>query len=67
MEPDSKKDSRGSLIGGIILIGVGFIFLLSNLGIIPHIGSMWPLFLIVVGIAIILGGSRRIKKDTSSN
>lgn len=67
MEPDSKKDSRGSLIGGIILIGVGFIFLLSNLGIIPDIGSMWPLFLIIVGIAVILGGSKRIKKDTSSN
>ncbi len=66
MEQDSKKDSRGSLIGGIILIGIGFIFLLSNLGIIPHIGSMWPLFLIIVGIAIILGGSRRSKKNSSS-
>ncbi len=67
MEPDSKKDSRGSLIGGIILIGTGFIFLLSNLGIIPDIGSMWPLFLIIVGIAVILGGSRRIKKNSTSN
>ena len=64
MEQDSKKDSRSSLIGGIILIGMGFVFLLSNLGIVPHIGTMWPLFLIIVGIAIILGGSRRSKKNS---
>ena len=66
MEQDSKKDSRSSLIGGIILIGMGFVFLLSNLGIVPHIGTMWPLFLIIVGIAIILGGSRRSKKNSSA-
>jgi len=67
MEQNSKKDSRSNLIGGIILIGVGFIFLLSNLGIVPHIGTMWPLFLIIVGIAIIVGGSRRKKKDSAAS
>ena len=67
MEQDSKKNSRSNLIGGIILIGVGFIFLLSNLGIVPHVGTMWPMFLIIVGIAIIVGGSRRKKKDSAAS
>ncbi|HKZ21780.1 MAG TPA: DUF5668 domain-containing protein [candidate division Zixibacteria bacterium] len=66
MEQDSKKNSRSNLIGGIILIGVGFLFLLSNLGIVPQVGTMWPMFLIIVGIAIIVGGSRRRKKDSGT-
>lgn len=32
------EDSRGMLIGGLITLGVGLIFLLSNLDILPSIG-----------------------------
>lgn len=67
MEQNAKKEGRSNLIGGVILIGVGFLFLLSNLGIVPRIDIMWPMFLIIVGIAIIVGGSRRRKKDSSTS
>ncbi|MEO8716685.1 MAG: DUF5668 domain-containing protein [Burkholderiales bacterium] len=42
----------------IILIVVGGLFLLSNLGLIPHIGPMlrlwWPLILIVLGALMLV-------------
>ena len=40
-------------IGAIILIGLGVLFLLANLGWVPHFGALiakwWPLILIAVG------------------
>jgi hypothetical protein len=42
----------GRLIAAIILIGVGVAFLLGNL-------PWWPLVLIVIGVAIIVGRSLR--------
>lgn len=50
------RSRTGQIQGGVIVMGVGLIFLLSNLGYIPSIHRMWPLFPIVVGVALILGG-----------
>lgn len=45
-------------IGAIILIVLGTLFLLSNLGILPHFGVLlakwWPVILIAVGVSILL-------------
>lgn len=49
------EDRRGMLIGGVITIGVGIVFLLESLDVIPGLGQSWPLFPIVVGIALIVG------------
>lgn len=54
-----EQEGRGMLTAGIIVTGIGVVFLLERLGIIPHIGDMWPLFPIIVGIALIVGGLRR--------
>ena len=47
-----------SIVGPVILIGVGTLFLLSNLGWIPHLGQLlliwWPLILIVIGVSMLL-------------
>jgi len=47
-----------SAIGAYILIGLGIIFLLSNLGWLPPIRSLmahwWPLILIIVGILLLI-------------
>ena len=51
-----NKGRSGQIQSGVIVLGVGVIFLLSNLGYIPNIGRMWPLFPIIVGIALIVGG-----------
>jgi len=54
----NHKDERGKLVGGIIVAGIGLIFLLSNLDVIPHMGKTWPLILIVVGFALLVGALR---------
>jgi hypothetical protein len=52
------KDDRGRLVGGIIVGGIGLVFLLSNLDVIPRIGKTWPLILVVVGLALLIGAVR---------
>jgi hypothetical protein len=55
----SEADRRGMLVGGLITLGVGVIFLLSNMRILPDIGEMWPLIPIVVGVALVIGSFRK--------
>jgi hypothetical protein len=47
-----------SKIGAYILIGLGIIFLLSNLGWLPGLHALmaqwWPLILIIVGILLLI-------------
>lgn len=47
-----------SIVGPVVLIVVGVLFLLSNLGWIPHIGQLlrtwWPLILIIVGVCMLV-------------
>ena len=45
---------------GVFLATVGLVFLLSNLGLIeaiPVLKRIWPLFLVVWGVAEVLGSS----------
>lgn len=57
---DQYKDKQGgSMFGPIILIAVGSIWLLSNLGFVPNINwsalfRLWPLLLIFFGLNMIL-------------
>src|SRR6201998_413728 len=47
VEPPPPRDNAP--IGAIVLIGLGVIFLLSNLGIL-RVNHLWPLFLIGIGL-----------------
>ena len=51
------------LIGGMIVTGVGVLFLLDELDIIPSVGRMWPIFPIIVGVALIVGSFRKSRVD----
>ena len=46
------------VIGAVILIALGTVFLLSNLGLLPRLGPLfakwWPLILIGVGVTMLL-------------
>jgi len=46
-----------SLVSALILIALGVILLLSNLGLLPRLGPLfaqwWPVILIVVGVAML--------------
>ena len=48
------------IVGGIVLLSLGVIFLLANLGIIQTelFRTWWPLLLIFVGVARLLGRGR---------
>ncbi|UCB53177.1 MAG: hypothetical protein JSV10_03615 [Candidatus Zixiibacteriota bacterium] len=62
--PDKKEDRHGMVIGGRIVLGLGVVFLLANLEIIPDFGTMWPLILVVIGIALLIGAVvKREKKQ----
>jgi hypothetical protein len=58
---DKKEDRHGMVIGGLIVLGLGVVFLLANLEIIPDFGTMWPLILVVIGVALLIGAV--FKKD----
>ncbi len=51
---------RGSLVGPVILIGLGIVFLLNNLGVLSWsvwdvILGLWPVLLIAAGLDLLLG------------
>jgi hypothetical protein len=60
-EIDEKRDhQRGSLVGPVILIGLGVVFLLNNLGILNWsvwdlVIRLWPVLLVAAGLDILIG------------
>jgi hypothetical protein len=58
---DERKESRrGSIVGPVILIGLGVVFLLNNLGILDWsiwdvIIRLWPVLLVAAGLDILIG------------
>ncbi len=60
-EPSYKSEKNRRILGGIIVISVGLIFLLNSL--FPWIGwnKLWPVILIAVGIIIMIQAFK--KKD----
>ena len=60
MSMNYNNNRRGSLVWPILLIGVGVVFLLNNLGIISwNVWSlllrMWPVLLVAVGLDLLFG------------
>jgi phage shock protein C len=68
--PDQKKVSnterrhRGNLIGGLVLITIGAIFLVDQF--IPYwnFGDLWPVILIVIGVALLINTFIKPKSKT---
>jgi hypothetical protein len=55
-----ERKRRGSLVGPVILIGLGIIWLLNNLGMLEWsvwevIFRLWPVLLVAVGLDLLLG------------
>ncbi len=69
MTGNGKKDIEarsGQMIGGLIVLGVGLLFLLVNMDILPPLRDTWPFFMIIVGVALIAGALFRKKKRTET-
>lgn len=58
---EQPEESRNHAALGLILIILGVILLLINLGVLGwfHWGTFWPVVLIIAGVAIIIGRVRR--------
>ncbi|OQA52698.1 MAG: DNA-binding transcriptional activator PspC [candidate division WS2 bacterium ADurb.Bin280] len=56
-----ERDKRGRLIGGLIILAVGLIFLFDN--ILPDLGlnfgKLWPLIIIIIALGIIIDSGKR--------
>ena len=52
------------LTGGLIVLGLGCLFLLRNLHVIPGLEVYWPVILIIVGVAMIVGALFRGQKPS---
>jgi phage shock protein C len=59
----AKSENRNGLIGGIVLISLGMIFLANRF--IPniHFGDLWPLVLVVIGGVLIATSYAERKSD----
>lgn len=58
----TMRRRRGSLVWPILLIGLGVLFLLQNLGLLPwstwrDLLPLWPLVLVLFGVELLLGAS----------
>lgn len=55
-----RRLHRSPVLGPLLLISAGVVFLLNNLGVLPWgvwetLGRLWPLFLIAIGVDLIVG------------
>lgn len=57
-ETKAPQPKTGEMVTGLILLGVGVVFLLNSFDI-WDIGDSWPLILVAVGLSLIAGALRR--------
>lgn len=57
---DRKKN--GALIGGIVLVSIGTLFLFDNLIDVFNFSDFWPVVLVIAGVAIIMSSLNFNKK-----
>lgn len=57
-----RRRNDGALIGGLILIAIGLIFLADRLLPRIHLGDFWPVIIIVAGLALIFSSLSGNKK-----
>jgi LiaI-LiaF-like transmembrane region/N-terminal domain of toast_rack, DUF2154 len=55
-----RRPHRSPVLGPLLLIGAGVVFLLNNVGVLPWsvwetLGRLWPLILIAIGLDLVLG------------
>ena len=66
-EQKANSDRRGTLTGGVIVLGTGVLFLLINMDVLPPMHDSWPVFPIIVGVALIASSFYRDSKPDKSD
>lgn len=52
---DNANCDRSSPVGGIIILGIGLYFLAVQMDYLPSVGDSWPVFLVIIGVAMVIG------------
>lgn len=55
----TQRRSGGAMVAGVVIITVGTILLLNQLGVLPHVVTLhfWPVVLVVIGLIKLLSGN----------
>jgi len=53
-----RKPVSGAMIGGLILILIGFIFLVENFTSIRWLWKLWPVILIITGVGLLVNNQK---------
>ncbi len=65
-ESASEQSRKGNLIGGLILVVIGVLFLINNFVTDIDFGDLWPVLLIIAGIVVLFNSvSTKSKKSKS--
>ncbi|MDA3904588.1 MAG: PspC domain-containing protein [Bacteroidales bacterium] len=67
--PETKKSktNNGSIIGGAILIMIGLFFLMDNFLPWIHFADLWPVALVIAGLAIVKMNYSKNKKENEND
>ncbi len=65
-EKSETESRRGHLVGGIIVLGLGIFFLMVQMDWLPFIQHSWPVILIIVGIALLIGSLTKSRREKDS-
>lgn len=67
MTNSSRDNQESKVTSGVIVLGIGLYFLGINMDILPPVGESWPLFLVIVGLALIIKNfkGKRSNNDTT--
>ncbi|MDD5427309.1 MAG: DUF5668 domain-containing protein [candidate division Zixibacteria bacterium] len=68
MKEDKKNISRRRpVISGFILLALGIYLQLWSMDLIPDFDKTWPLFIIIIGLALIFGAFTRKREPGKSH
>ncbi len=62
----TQRSRWGLFVGGVVVFGIGVLFHLQNLGVLPDVGAMFPKVLVMVGITLIVGSFIKSRKADGS-
>lgn len=68
-EAKGRKEKRPPIVSGVIWLGVGLFMLAGQQNLIGDIDidQLWPLIIILVGVAVIVGAMRRNRSARESS
>ena len=68
-EAKRRKEKRPPIVSGVIWLGVGLFMLAGQQNLIGdiEIDQLWPLLIILVGVAVIVGAMRRNRSARESS